>query len=73
MRFLRPVIAALLAGASAPLALVAPALAQTCECPQAGLTSGPIIEADEPPPPLPDYDQPPMPAPGYYWTPGYWA
>jgi hypothetical protein len=56
-----------------------PGLAQTCECPQGGVSSGPgfssgpIVEADEPPPPLPDYDQPPIPEPGYYWTPGYWA
>jgi hypothetical protein len=73
MRFLRPTIAALVIGASAPLALVAPGFAQTCECPPAAYSGGPIIEADQAPPPLPDYDQPPLPAPGYYWTPGYWA
>ena len=32
-----------------------------------------MIQAEEPPPPLPVYDQPPMPAPGHIWTPGYWA
>jgi hypothetical protein len=73
MRFLRHAMAALLIGALAP-SLVAPALAQTCVCPpEEGISSGPIIQADEPPPPLPEYDQPPMPEPGYYWTPGYWA
>jgi hypothetical protein len=73
MRFFRPAMAAFVIGVSAPLTLVAPGFAQTCECPPADLSSGPVIESDEPPPPLPDYDQPPMPAPGYYWTPGYWA
>ena len=32
-----------------------------------------LIQADQPPPPLPEYEQPAIPAPGYYWTPGYWA
>jgi hypothetical protein len=87
MRFLRPALAALLIGASAP-SLIAPVLAQTCACPPAdestvapngqaygpgAYRAGPLIVADEPPPPIPDYDQPPPPAPGYYWTPGYWA
>ena len=78
MRFLRPAMAALLLSVSAP-ALIAPSFGQECTCPPAGgvgaaaVTSGPVIEADQPPPPLPEYDQPPMPAPGYYWTPGYWA
>ncbi len=73
MQFLRPAMAALLFGVCAP-ALVAPSLAQTCVCPPAeGFSSGPVIEAEEPPPPLLEYDQPPMPAPGYLWTPGYWA
>ncbi len=74
MRFLSHAVVALLIGVSAPLALVAPALAQTCVCPPAGAAvSGPVIEAAEPPPPLPVYEQPPMPAPDYNWTPGYWA
>jgi len=73
MRFLSRAAAALLIGVSA-CAFVAPAFAQTCVCPPAGAAvSGPIIEAPEPPPPLPVYEQPPMPAPGYHWTPGYWA
>ena len=60
----------LIIGACAPVALAAPAFAQTCACAPEG---GYVIQADEPPPPLPEYDQPPIPAPGYYWTPGYWA
>jgi hypothetical protein len=63
-------IAALVIGACAPVPLVAPVSAQTCACAPGG---GYLIQADEPPPPLPEYDQPPLPAPGYYWTPGYWA
>jgi hypothetical protein len=66
-------MAALLIGVSGSAALMAPALAQTCACPPAYEGAGPVIQAGEPPPPLPIYDQPPMPAPGYYWTPGYWA
>jgi hypothetical protein len=73
MHFSRPAMAALLIGACAPLACIAPGFAQTCECPPPGFSSGPVIESDEPPPPLPEYDQPPIPAEGYYWTPGYWA
>ena len=74
MRFLRPALTALLIGAAAP-ALIAPAFAQTCACPPATGTSysGPVIQAEEPPPPLPVYEQPPIPAPGDIWTPGYWA
>jgi WXXGXW repeat (2 copies) len=70
MRRLRNGIAALVIGFWPHSALVAPAFAQTCACAPGG---GYVIEADEPPPPLPEYDQPPLPAPGYYWTPGYWA
>ncbi len=70
MRQRRHAIAALFIGACAPAALVAPAFAQTCACAPGG---GYVIQADEPPPPLPEYDQPPLPVPGYYWTPGYWA
>src|SRR5579863_7102450 len=70
MRRLRNGIAALIIGFWPHSALVAPAFAQTCACAPGG---GYVIEADEPPPPLPEYDQPPLPAPGYYWTPGYWA
>src|SRR5579863_5772485 len=70
MRRLRNGIAALIIGFWPHSALVAPAFAQTCACAPGG---GYVIEADEPPPPLPEYDQPPIPAPGYYWTPGYWA
>jgi hypothetical protein len=70
MALLRRAVAAVLIGACAPVAFVAPAFAQTCACPPSG---GYVIQADEAPPPLPEYDQPPIPAPGYYWTPGYWA
>ena len=35
--------------------------------------SQPVLEADQPPPPLPSYDQPPAPEPDYIWTPGYWS
>src|SRR5271166_6921760 len=73
MRLLRPVTAALLIGAISPLALIAPGFAQTCECPPAAYSGGPVIESEEPPPPLPEYDQPPIPEEGYTWTPGYWA
>jgi WXXGXW repeat (2 copies) len=74
MRQLGNAVAALLLGACAPIALVAPALAQTCACAPGGASQGNyVIQADEPPPPLPEYGQPPIPAPGYYWTPGYWA
>ena len=71
MRLLRHAVLATLIGVCAPVALAAPAFAQTCACAPEG--GGYVIQADEAPPPLPDYDQPPMPAPGYYWTPGYWA
>ena len=33
----------------------------------------PLIEAPEPPPPLPEYSQPEIPGDGYVWTPGYWS
>ena len=72
MHFTLRAAAALLIGACAPAALVAPAFAQTCAC-STGASGGYVIQADEAPPPLPEYDQPPLPAPGYYWTPGYWA
>ncbi len=73
MRFLQPALATFLIGVAAPI-LAAPALAQTCACPPTEASySGPVIQADEPPPPLPVYEQPPIPAPGYIWTPGYWA
>ncbi len=73
MRFLSRAAAALLI---AGWASAAPAIAQTCICPAAGdvaAFSGPVIQSDEVPPPLPEYEQPPMPALGYIWTPGYWA
>ena len=73
MLMLRPALAALMIGVAAP-AFIAPAFAQTCACPQVeGFQSGPVIQADEAPPPLPVYEQPPIPSPGYVWTPGYWA
>ena len=73
MRFLQPAMAALLLAGCAP-AFVVPSFAQTCVCPPAeGVRSGPVIQAAEPPPPVPEYEQPPMPSPGYHWTPGYWA
>jgi hypothetical protein len=31
-----------------------------------------LVDAQEPPPPLPDYSQPPSPGDNYIWTPGYW-
>ena len=58
MRRLRNGIAALIIGFWPHSALVAPAFAQTCACAPGG---GYVIEADEPPPPLPEYDQPPLP------------
>jgi WXXGXW repeat (2 copies) len=74
MRYFHRAFTALLIGTSAPLALSAPAFAQTCACAPGGASEGSyLIQADEPPPPLPQYGQPPIPAPGYYWTPGYWA
>ncbi len=33
----------------------------------------PVLQAQEPPPPLPEYSQPPCPGEGYLWTPGYWS
>ena len=78
MHFTLRAAAALLIGACAPAALVAPAFAQNCACATAAPAGratggGYVIQADEAPPPLPEYDQPPIPAPGYLWTPGYWA
>ena len=77
MRILRPVVMAMFVATCPLIVPVTPSFGQTCACPSsgAGSASGPayLIQADEPPPPLPDYDQPPIPAPGYYWTPGYWA
>ena len=77
MRTLRPAVMAMFVAACPLIVPVTPSFGQTCACPSsgAGPASGPayLIQADEPPPPLPDYDQPPIPAPGYYWTPGYWA
>ncbi|MBB3172534.1 hypothetical protein FHR90_000340 [Endobacter medicaginis] len=67
----RPGLALLaLLATTAPAA--GPAVAQSCTCPPVALASGPVIEAEAPPPPLPEETQPPIPAPGYIWTPGYW-
>ena len=33
----------------------------------------PVIQAQQPPPPLPEYSQPECPGNGYLWTPGYWS
>jgi hypothetical protein len=33
----------------------------------------PVLEATQPPPPLPEYSQPECPGDGYLWTPGYWS
>src|SRR5580658_2437187 len=33
----------------------------------------PVLEASEPPPPLPEYAQSEFPGDGYLWTPGYWS
>jgi hypothetical protein len=74
MSHFRRAFAALLIGSCVPVALGAHASAQTCACARSGASEGGyVIQADEPPPPLPEYGQPPIPAPGYYWTPGYWA
>ncbi len=73
MLLLRPALTLLFLGAAIP-ALVAPGYAQTCACPSPGEPAmSPVIQSEEPPPPLPEYDQPPIPEPGYIWTPGYWA
>ncbi|MDP9339953.1 MAG: hypothetical protein M3P45_13915, partial [Acidobacteriota bacterium] len=34
---------------------------------------GPVVYAQQPPPPLPEYSQPECPGDGYLWTPGYWS
>jgi WXXGXW repeat (2 copies) len=74
MRCFHRAFTALLIGACAPVAFGGPAFAQTCACAPSGASEGGyLIQADEPPPPLPEYGQPPIPSPGYYWTPGYWA
>ena len=65
MPILRSALAALMIGVATP-AFIASAFAQTCACPQTeGFQSGPVIQADEAPPPLPVYEQPPIPSPGY--------
>src|ERR1019366_8448315 len=33
----------------------------------------PVLQAQQPPPPLPEYSQPECPGEGYLWTPGYWG
>ena len=33
----------------------------------------PVLQAPDPPPPLPEYSQPECPGDGYLWTPGYWS
>src|SRR5580704_4102741 len=33
----------------------------------------PVLQAPQPPPPLPEYAQPDCPGDGYLWTPGYWS
>jgi len=33
----------------------------------------PVLQAPDPPPPLPEYSQPDCPGDGYLWTPGYWS
>ena len=54
------VFAALIIGACAPVALAAPAFAQTCECAPAG---GYVVQADEPPPCRPVAQEAPRLAP----------
>jgi hypothetical protein len=77
MRTLPPAVMAIFVAACPLTVLITPSFGQTCACPSSG--AGPesgsayLIQADQPPPPLPEYEQPPIPAPGYYWTPGYWA
>jgi hypothetical protein len=39
----------------------------------ASADDGNVVQASDPPPPLPDYDQPPCPVDGNLWTPGYWG
>jgi len=73
MRTLRPAVMAMFVATCPLTMLVTPSFSQTCACPTSGASAAYLIQADEPPPPLPEYDQPPIPAPGYYWTPGYWA
>ncbi len=74
MRTLRPAVMAMFVAACPLTVLVTPSFGQTCACPPGGAGQASyLIQADEPPPPLPEYEQPPIPAPGYYWTPGYWA
>ena len=33
----------------------------------------PVLQAQQPPPPMPEYSQPLIPGNGYLWTPGYWS
>ena len=33
----------------------------------------PVLQTQQPPPPLPEYAQPECPGDGYLWTPGYWS
>src|ERR1700733_7127341 len=33
----------------------------------------PVLQAEQPPPPLPQYSQPECPGDGYLWTPGDWS
>src|SRR5271170_5322384 len=33
----------------------------------------PVLQASQPPPPMPQYSQPAIPGDGYLWTPGYWS
>jgi WXXGXW repeat (2 copies) len=40
---------------------------------QATSYNQPVLQARQPPPPLPEYSQPPCPGDGYLWTPGYWS
>ena len=57
-------------GSWAPVGIDPAAFAQTCACaPEGGASQGYLIQADEPPPPLPEYDQPPLPLPAIIGRP----
>jgi WXXGXW repeat (2 copies) len=64
--------------ASTPAGSVGPAAPETAteEGPyteEEGAYNAQLMEASEPPPPLPQYSQPPCPGEDYIWTPGYWG
>ncbi len=52
--------------------IASPTPACCCVCPDTSYGQ-PVLQAQQPPPPLPEYSQPPCPGDGYLWTPGYWS